>query len=304
MSNIRIALLALSIALLTTACVAAGASPDATTPDGSPSGSPDASPSESPAPSGIPHATGPTDVLLRYEVGGGFVPFGYFVTQAPTFTLYGDGTVIFRDETASPQAPDGSVSRMVPFMTARLSEAQIQALLAFALDEGGLATARDSYPYDMIADAPSSIFEIHADGIDKTVSVYALGIDGPDVPDTTDRRTFEVLAEVLRTFDPGEAPASDYQPDRYRGVLQEPWEGVETEAAIDWPWPEVTPADFTAPATPDGLGFESHTFTADEIAALGLDGLEGGAQGIVLRDPDGTTLHILALRPLFPDEAR
>jgi hypothetical protein len=37
---------------------------------------------------------------------------------------------IFRDETASPPAPDGSISRMTPFTTARLSEAQIQQLLA------------------------------------------------------------------------------------------------------------------------------------------------------------------------------
>jgi len=300
MSNIRTALLAMSIALLTTGCVAAGASPDATTPDGSPS----SSPSGSPAPEGIPHPTGPTDVLLRYEMGGGFVPFGHFVTQAPSFTLYGDGSVIFRDETAAPPQPDGSISPMPPFTAARLGEARIQELLAFALDEGGLGTARDAYPYDMVADAPSSIFEIHAGGIDRVVSVYALGIDGPDVPDASDRGKFGALAEVLRSFDPGEAPASAYRPDRYRGVLQEPWEGIATEDAIDWPWPDVTPADFTAPATPDGLGFESHTFTADEIAALGLDGLEGGAQGIVLRDPDATTLHVFALRPLFPDEAR
>jgi hypothetical protein len=117
----------------------------------------------------------------------------------------------------------------------------------------------------MIADAPSSIFEIHAGGIDKTVSVYALGIDGPDIPDSTDRRKLGLLAEVLRAFDPGEAPASAYQPERYRGVLQEPWEGLDTESAIDWPWPDVMPVDFAAPATPDGLGFESHTFTAAEI---------------------------------------
>ncbi len=296
---LRLSAFAISNAALVAACVSSGASPDA----GSASPSTGPSPTVSPPTAGISHATGATDVLLRYEVGGGFVPFGYFVTQAPSFTLYGDGTVIFRDETATPPPAVGQIVRAVPFSTIGLDEAKVQELLAFALDEGGLREARDSYPYDLVADAPSSVFEIHADGVDRTVSVYALGIDGPDIPDASARQSFAVLAEVLRTFDTSGAPVTLYEPERYRGVLMEPWEEADTTGAIDWPWQDLTPADFTGSGQPDGIGYSSYTLSAAQVEALRLEGLGGGAQGIVLRDPDDVTFHLLALRPLFPDEA-
>jgi hypothetical protein len=75
-------LLALSLA----ACSATGASP-------SPSGSPSASPTEAGA---VEHPTGATEIVLRMKEGGGFVPMGYAATEMPQFTLYGDGTVIYR----------------------------------------------------------------------------------------------------------------------------------------------------------------------------------------------------------------
>ena len=46
---------------------------------------------------GVDHATGATDVLLRFDQGGGFVMPAFLATSAPIFTLYGDGTIIFRN---------------------------------------------------------------------------------------------------------------------------------------------------------------------------------------------------------------
>ena len=78
-----------------------------------PTSSPEASPSASltPEPTVVPtsghidHPAGATDIVLRYEQGGGFVPIGFLFTQAPTFTLYGDGTVIFQARYQSPADP-------------------------------------------------------------------------------------------------------------------------------------------------------------------------------------------------------
>src|SRR5262245_25122847 len=39
---------------------------------------------------GIQHKTGASDVVLRLESGGGFVPIDFLATNAPIFTLYGD----------------------------------------------------------------------------------------------------------------------------------------------------------------------------------------------------------------------
>jgi hypothetical protein len=281
--------------LLLAACAAA-------TPSTPAPGSPGASapPSHEPPVGEIDHATGPTDVVLRFEEGGGFVPLGYLVTQAPTFTFYGDGTVVFRNQFAEP-TPPGPVIRDTPFRAARLTEGQVQSLLSFALAEGGLGVARESYTHGGIADAPTAIFTVDAGGVTKVVSVYALGIEGPDVPDGPARAAFARLADRLRDFDAG-GDTVPYQPDRYRGVLYDAFGGG---APVPWPWPDIAPTDFVAASDPDvpSSGFPSRTLTAAEVDALGLDDVAGGIQGLILEAPDGATTYSLALRPLLPDEA-
>lgn len=42
----------------------------------------------------IEHATGASDLVLRIETGGGFVPVEVNLTQLPDVSIYGDGTVI------------------------------------------------------------------------------------------------------------------------------------------------------------------------------------------------------------------
>jgi hypothetical protein len=89
---------ATALLLATAAC-----SPAA--PSGSPG--PSAGPTTAPTPTrvtGIEHPTGARDIVLRFEEGGGFVPIDFLATQAPSFTLYGDGTVVFRDTQATPRS--------------------------------------------------------------------------------------------------------------------------------------------------------------------------------------------------------
>ena len=77
----------------------------------------------------------------------------FTAAAVPHFTLYGDGTVIFRNPMLEPPPAEGSVFKMNPLRTAKLSEEQIQDLLMLALTEGGLAVARPEYRNDMVADA-------------------------------------------------------------------------------------------------------------------------------------------------------
>ena len=109
----------------------------------------------------------------------------FAATMLPPFTLYGDGTIVFRDPTLEFPPMEGNVGKANPMRTATLTEEQIQDVLELALGEGGLAAARPEYRNDMIADAGTAIFTIQAGGLTKTVSVYALGID-PDVAGTPD----------------------------------------------------------------------------------------------------------------------
>jgi hypothetical protein len=288
---------AASLIVLASALVACGGP--------SPSGSPSASPSGSPNPStgafgAIEHATGPTDVLLRYDQGGGFVMPAFLATQAPIFTLYGDGTIIFRNPALQSPPAVGSVQPFNPFRIAKLSEEQIQALLERALGEGGLGVARANNTNDGVADAGTTVFTVNAGGLQKTVSIHALGIEGPGVQDAIVRAAFSKLADRLGNFDDNGAFATQvYKPAGYRGVLMDGFPG--NAGAKPWPWTDPQPEAFVMPANPNAFQMATRVLTAAQVEALGIDPHEGGLQGLSLIGPKGK-LYSLSVRPLLPDE--
>jgi hypothetical protein len=257
-----------------------------------------ASPSTRPV-GAIGHSTGGWDVLLRFEEGGGFVPPSFLATQAPSFTLYGDGTVIFRNALEAPADKGDGIVRGVPFRIAQLSEDQVQALLDRAINRGALGVARAHYDPGTIADAPTSTFLLNAGGVRKVVSVVALGMDQTENTDAATLTALAALADLLRNFDPnGTSGAGVYEPQRYRGILSD--SGPPTGAAIAWPWTKLTQASFVTP--PDaGSGFGRRVMSVGEVAALGLSGIEGGLQGATVKDADGK-IYAFDLRPLLPDE--
>ncbi|MCI0584758.1 MAG: hypothetical protein L0227_18040 [Chloroflexi bacterium] len=254
-------------------------------------------PSSTPAIGEIEHATGATDVVLRFEEGGGFVPMGFFATEAPIFTLYGDGTAIFRDAMAAPPPDGDGISRAPGYQTANLSEDEIQAFLAFAVVDGGLGVARASYSGPG-ADLPTATFTINAGGQRKTVSVMGLGMEREPGPDTAVIQALARLGKRVRNFGPAVDGEVTWTPDRWRGVL--------TPDAFNpprpWPWPDVAPAEFIQHPEAGAPRLPVREMTPAEIEALGFEGIDGGFTGLSLTGPDGK-LYLFALRPLFPDEA-
>jgi hypothetical protein len=297
-------LLTPALAIVLVACSSsAGASRPPSSSAGSPqpaaSGAP--SPAASLAPDAIDHKAGATDIVLRVEEGGGHMIAGFAATSIPHFTLYGDGTVIFRNPMLELPPAEGSVFKNNPMRTAKLNEEQIQALLLLALDDGGLANAKPNYANDMVADASTTIFTIEVGGTKKTVSIYALGMDNPNLADGPALVAFRKLADLLADFDQGGTVATEvYRPEAYRGVLFEA-PGIEAADVRAWPWPDLTTADFKADADPNGIQFPHHTMTPAEIDLLKITDYEGGLQNVVVRDPDGK-LYQFSLRPLLPGE--
>lgn len=290
------ALLALVLASLLAACsVGPGTSPSPTNPPG-PTPTPSPTPSPTFGPDEIEHPTGRTDIVLRMEQGGGFVPFGFFFTQSPSFTLYGDGTVIFHQIDNRAGDPFGGQA-MLPWLVGHMSEADIQALLQFALGPGRLANAKANYDNPMIADAGSTIFNLNAGGVEKVVNVYALGLD--DGPDRADRAGFSQLAEVLNDFgnqgiDLGEVVA--YEPELYKTLLMEGF-GEPVGQVLEWPWDDLTVADWPDAEEPDG---RIKMLDAEHIAEL-MEVPNGGHIGIWVTTPDDTNVQF-GVRPLLPDE--
>lgn len=293
------ALIALALVALTSACTGApGASPSPSVP---PTASPAPTPTPSPTfgPNEISHPTGATDIVLRLEQGGGFVPINFFITQAPAFTLYGDGTVIFKQLDIRVGNGPG-VQAELPWLMGHLDEAQMQVLLEFALGTGRLANAKLNYDNGGIADAPSTFFTINAGGVDKTVNVYALGLEGQPGPDAADRAGFNQLATVLNNIqaqpgiDLGEL--TPYDAELYKVVLLDGF-GEPGADPLDWPWDDLTPADWPSADEPDG---RVKMLDSEHVAKL-LDMPNGGHIGIWVNEPDGSAVQF-GIRPLLPDE--
>ena len=283
---------AAALLVATVAACSAAATPTQT--PGS-TGSPTTGPTQGPtAPTGVDHPAGATDILLRFEQSGGFVPIEVNATYAPSFTLYGDGTLVFRDPNAMAPESNDSISRAVPFMVAKLDEESIQALLDQALGAGGLALATGPYDGGMVTDIPTSTFTITAGGKTKQVSVTGMS---PDMhpQNAAIVGQLSAFAELLATFGEQIATEQPYIPSAYRGVLievEQPFGPVK-----DWPWTDLTPADF---ASGENEFFKTRALTAAEVGAIGIEGIAGGMIGTAVQYEG--QIYTLSLRPLLPDE--
>ena len=216
------------------------------------------------------------------------------VTYTPTFTLYGDGTVIWRDNFAMPPESSDNLIRPTPLMITRLDEATVQVLLDEAIGPGGLGVAVGPYNEMMGADIPSTIFTINAGGIPEPKRVEVVALSPEAHPKNLQVVTALVgLAEKLRTFDTlvNEQP---YVPTGYSGVL------MPTEQAfgpvVDWPWPDISVDEFGG----ENEFFRTRQLTPDEVAALGIENVGSGVSGLVLQD--GEDLYSFGLRPILPDD--
>ena len=285
------------VASMALAACGPGATPAPSKPPGA-SPAPSEGPSPSPPPSGAPieHPTAPADVVFRFEEGGGFVPVGFFATEAPVFTLYGDGTVIFEDGTAAPPPGSDGIIRTPAYRTIKLTEDQVQAFLQSAIADGGLGVARDYYESPG-ADLPTATFTITAGGMTRSVSVMALGMDRGDGPHAVVLGALAALGERIRAFGREVEGEEVWVPERWRGILTP--DAFSSPRA--WPWPDVSPGDFIEHQEPDAPRFPVRTMSPDEIALLGLRDIEGGFSSLSLSGPGGRT-YLFALRPIFPDE--
>ena len=183
------------------------------------------------------------------------MPVEFTVTYTPSFTLFGDGTVIWRDDQQMPPESSDNLMRATPLLIARLDEATIQALLSEAIGPGGLGVAVGPYNEMQGADIPSTVFTIDAGDIKEPKRVEVVGLSPEMHPKNLQVITaLAGLAEKLRTFATivNEQP---YVPAAYRGIL------IPTEQAfgpvVDWPWTDISPDDFGG----DNEFFRNHDLT-------------------------------------------
>jgi hypothetical protein len=236
----------------------------------------------------LDHPTDPTAVVLRMFVGGGFVPVEVSFLENPVFTLYGNNVVIFR-----PAGDQTDITEpLPPYQCSQLSPEQVDQLLAFALDDGGLRSAADLYRDPFIADTPNTIFTIDADGVSKQVTVQALGFNS-DAPDQEARTQFQALADLLSDFGPQVESSSAYDAPLSQAMLSDVWIDQPAPAVV-WPWTDLTPGDFS------GQDFALATLTADQVSQVAE--VPNGGQGYIVVELSDGSQQSLAVKPLLPDQ--
>lgn len=269
-------------------------------------------PTSSPGP-GISHPAG-SDLVLRIDSAGGFVPVEFVFTALPLLTISGDGTVVVQG--AQDAIFPGPA--LAPIRARRLTEAGLQLVLAEVAKTGFFGTSADfNGAQAMVADANATVFTMHADGREVQVSVYALGLlAGSDPPSTMGAREREAhrllapLAEKLELLDswiPESAWAEiawhSYRSDTLRLLVRNADGDPADPSGIDGgriPWPvDGDPATFGDPYPPiDGArcGVVSGDAAGAWYSAL-------GAANQLTRFTAGDHRYQVLVRPVLAGEA-
>jgi len=253
----------------------------------------------------IARRTAPEDLLLRWGYEGGFTPPEYQLTNLPSFSLYGDGTIV----RPGPQI-EIYPGPAVPALEAVHVDDEAVASILDAAFEAGLDTVGDLTDMGSvgIADAPETVFTLRAGGVDRAVRVYALGeLSGkpPGMPDDEYEARQELLELIdrlgsLETWLPeGSIGASDAYDvtgvrafvSRHRGQADLP------QPEIEWPL-DVPLRDLGEDA---GAGYRCLVVTRPDWT----ERLEPAAMQANQLTPwtSGGRRYAIAFRPLLPDEA-
>jgi hypothetical protein len=128
-------------------------------------------PADPGAGSGIAHSTDGHDVLVRVAFEGGFVPLEWTYRSLPSFSLYGDGTLVL----------PGAQIELYPgpalpsISTRTVTEEGIQTTLEEALGSiQGVPDEMLNMGSVGLADVPTTVITIRAGDVDRTIKVYGL----------------------------------------------------------------------------------------------------------------------------------
>jgi hypothetical protein len=253
----------------------------------------------------IQHPTGDEEVVLRVAYEGGFVPVDYTLRTIPSWTLYGDGTLVM----AAPQI-EIYPPPAVPGLTATpIAEEGVQAILE-AAREAGLMDGDVSYGNDCIADAATTVFTTNAGGSTSVVSAYALDVGEPAGTcvsnDEADERAalaaFQMRLGDLRSWLPEGSVGEEQplEPNALR-VYSQPYRGEPDPPQEQVAWPLDEPLDsFGEPVEDFGGPMRCGVVNGEDLSTL-LP-IATASNEITPWTSSGDEYHLI-FRPLLPDES-
>jgi hypothetical protein len=236
-------------------------------------------------------------ISLEMTVDCGFCDAKGLLERQPRFRLYADGTAVFREASVEES----------PYRYVQLGDDDFEALLRYALDEGGLRGAEPRYPGDA-DDIGGFRFALHAQFIDDDADVDVeispltgdgdIDIHGDPIEDLPRRGQLLEFAEVLGDFDhwlAGRGEASQlFVPESYRAAIVDRFAG---DGEGPWPWDDIAPEAFAAA----GSGVSLAKISPAQAAQAGVGPGGGLFENRYLGDGTAATLLI---EPVLPGEDR
>jgi len=250
----------------------------------------------------ITHPTGVSDVVLRVDEAGGFLPPGSQLDNSvPQVSVYGDGRVIVGGR-ATEQAPGPAMPNVQEF---RVDEDGVQRILAVARDAGVLEDHPTNYGRPEVTDLDTTTVVVDAAGKRHKVSAYALGFrEGLTGSERESRKRLEQLVSLagnqsaLHSFVVSNS-AHPYMPTAVAILIlatgTNPVAGP-APAARDWPL-----GDLATAGEPFGKGSGARCLvvTGDDLTRTLTATNTAGATDAWRAN--GATYE-LTFRPLLPDE--
>lgn len=255
-----------------------------------------------PARAAITHPTAATKVVLRVSSGGGFVPVQVNLRAMPSFTLYGDGTVIVPG--AVIQIYPGPA--VTPLVRSKLSERRVQALLLHARQAGLLVRRSIDYG-DMgtigISDAPTTTLVVNAAGRHVERRAYALGItDQGGRLSPAQAKARQALARFIARLPQGVSGAS-YAPHAIAAYVG-PFRGQPQPGGRRVVWPLASNLATAGKRVSSGLEYRCILVRGDGARRLTATLRKANELSRWVAWPGAKTAYQLIARPLLPDERR
>jgi hypothetical protein len=247
----------------------------------------------------IAHPTGADEVVLRVTSGGGFVPVEFNLRALPSFTLYGDGTIIV----------PGAITMIFPgpaiypLVRSKLSERQVQALLLRARQAGLLAAGRVDYG-DMgaigVADAPTTTLLVNAAGRHVKREAYALGIAGGGQLAAAQIAARKALARFVATLPHGLA-GGQYTPHAI-AVYVGPFRGPVQPGATRVVWPLKSNLATAGKPVSSGLQYRCMVVGGANATTLLATLRKANEQSRWRTRGNAKRVYQVIARPLLPDQ--
>jgi hypothetical protein len=250
----------------------------------------------------IVHPTGADKVVLRVSSGGGFVPVQVNLRALPSFTLYGDGSVVV----PGPVIQIYPGPAVTPLIRSKLSESQVQALLKRARAAGLLAPRRIDYG-DMgtigISDAPTTTLIANAGDRHVSRQAYALGITAAGGRlSRAQARARKALARFIAALPQG-AAGKRYTPHAIAAYVG-PYRGQAQPGAKRFVWPLASNLATAGKRVSSGLKYRCIVVRGAGVAKLNATLRKANEQSRWAARSSAKASYQVIARPLLPDERR